>query len=189
MRRGSSKVAMSRKRPAPSPAADVVTPATSRPKPDRVVLDVGGTTFTTSKNTLVANSTYFKSIFREGWPDDDYFLDRDPKTFELLLTYMRSGVVELPEHDESLARRVLLEAQFLGVDGFLSAVKAQAYRNLVKELEGLDADAATNFDKKHGGSRTHSGRACCRRASTGACRRRRRRRSASSFRSCWPPTM
>ena len=143
--------AMSRKRPAPSPAADVVTPATSR-KPDRVVLDVGGTLFTTSKNTLVANSTYFESIFREGWPDDDYFLDRDPATFALLLTYMRNGVVELPEHDESLARRVLLEAQFLGIDDFLSAIKAQAYRNLVKVgWKGSDTDAATNFDKKHGG--------------------------------------
>ena len=55
-----------------------------------VALDVGGTTFTTSKNTLVANSTYFKSIFRDGWPDDDYFLDRDPKTFELLLKLLRA---------------------------------------------------------------------------------------------------
>ena len=140
---------MSRKRPAPSPAADVVT----RPKPDRVVLDVGGTTFTTSKNTLTANSTYFKSIFGDNWSsDDDYFLDRDPATFTLLLTYMRTGVVELPEHDESLARRVLLEAQFLGIDGFLTAVKAQAYRNLeAEDWEGTDADAATNFDAEHGG--------------------------------------
>ena len=65
---------------------------------------------------------------------------------------MRTGVVELPEHDESLARRVLLEAQFLGIDDFLSAIKAQAYRNLVKEgWKGSDTDAATNFDKKHGG--------------------------------------
>ena len=142
---------MSRKRPAPSSAADVEPPATPR-KPDRVVLDVGGTTFTTSKNTLTANSTYFKSIFREGWPDDDYFLDRDPATFSLLLTCMRTGVVELPEHDESLARRVLLEAQFLGMDGFLSAIKAQAYRNLEAEgWKGSDADAVKNFDKSHGG--------------------------------------
>lgn len=144
---------MSRKRPAPSPAADVVTPSTSRPKPDRVVLDVGGTTFTTSKNTLTMNSAYFQRIFGDNWTsDDDYFLDRDPATFALLLTYMRSGVVELPEHDESLARRVLLEAQFLGVDGFLSAIKAQAYRNLAAEdWDGSDADAATNFDAEHGG--------------------------------------
>lgn len=145
--------AMSRKRPAPSPAADVVTPSTSRPKPDRVVLDVGGTMFTTSKNTLTMNSAYFQRIFGDNWSsDDDYFLDRDPATFALLLTYMRTGVVELPEHDESLARRVLLEAQFLGVDGFLSAVKAQAYRNLAAEdWEGTDEDAATNFDAEHGG--------------------------------------
>ena len=47
---------------------------------------------------------------------------------------------------------MLLEAQFLGVDGFLSAVKAQAYRNLAAEnWEGSDVDAATNFDTEHGG--------------------------------------
>ena len=51
---------MSRKRPAPSPAADVVTPSTSRPKPDRVVLDVGGTT---SKVSIIRNG---EPVFQRG---------------------------------------------------------------------------------------------------------------------------
>ena len=32
---------------------------------------------------------------------------------------MRSGLVELPEAEPSLARRVLIEAEFLGIDGLL----------------------------------------------------------------------
>ena len=169
---------MSRKRPAPSPpAADVEPPATPRRSLTVWCSTSAAPRSRRARTRSLANSTYFKSIFREGWPDDDYFLDRDPATFSLLLTCMRTGVVELPEHDESLARRVLLEAQFLGMDGFLSAIKAQAYRNLeAEDWKGTDADAVKNFDKSTAGSRTHSGRVCCRRASTGACRRRRRRR-------------
>ena len=80
---------------------------------------------------------------------------------------MRTGVVELPEHDESLARRVLLEAQFLGVDGFLSAVKAQAYRNLACTAEDWDGSSTRTLQRTFtADSRTRCARMCCRRAST-----------------------
>ena len=95
---------------------------------------------------------------------------------------MRTGVVELPEHDESLARRVLLEAQFLGIDGFLFAVKVQAYRNLEEgtDWEGTDEFAATDFDATYGGLEGAPRRVLPARFYGACCRRRRRRSGASS---------
>jgi len=43
---------------------------------------------------------------------------------------MRSGVLLLPQHDERLCARVLLQAEYLGMEALLAEVKAQAYANL-----------------------------------------------------------
>ena len=64
---------------------------------------------------------------------------------------MRRGHLDLPE---SLAQRVLLEAEFLGVDSLLVEVKARAHRNLHSGCQdSSDADAAASFDAEHGGLR------------------------------------
>ena len=145
----------SRKRRAPPDEVAETPDTASQRRPDRVVIDVGGTMFTTSVSTLTGASNYFKMLFAERWDqaasDEPPFIDRDPESFAPLLTFMRTGCVELPEC-ESLARRVLLEALFLGIESLLCAVKAQAHRNLQPEgWEGDDAAAATAFDAEHGG--------------------------------------
>ena len=144
---------MSRKRPAAgSPATDDTT-TPSRRLVDRVVVDVGGTRFSTSTSTLTASSSYFQRLFSDRWAssDDECFLDGDPEPFAILLSYMRRGHLDLPE---SLAQRVLLEAEFLGVDSLLVEVKARAHRNLHSGCQdSSDADAAASFDAEHGGLR------------------------------------
>lgn len=146
---------MSRKRAATSaldtPGAD--TPGTvNKPRVDRVVVDVGGTLFTTSASTLAGSSAYFQRIFSDRWDaGDSCFLDRDPEPFAVLLSYMRSGLLKLPEADAALSCRVLHEAEFLGVDSLLVEVKAQAQRHLHAAWEGSDAEAAAAFDAEHGG--------------------------------------
>ena len=144
---------MSRKRPAAgSPATDDTT-TPNRRLVDRVVVDVGGTRFSTSTSTLTASSSYFQRLFSDRWAssDDECFLDGDPEPFAILLSYMRRGHLDLPE---SLAQRVLLEAEFLGVDSLLVEVKARAHRNLHSGCQdSSDADAAASFDAEHGGLR------------------------------------
>ena len=95
---------------------------------DRIVVDVGGTRFTTSASTLTSASEYFERVLSPRWcaePPDELFLDRDPEPFKILLTYMRTGLLELSKDNQSLARRVMVEAEFLGMQGFIDSVKAQ----------------------------------------------------------------
>mmetsp|Transcript_27954 Transcript_27954/g.59390 ORF Transcript_27954/g.59390 Transcript_27954/m.59390 type:complete len:220 (-) Transcript_27954:545-1204(-) len=86
-----------------------VTTTNSRPGDDAsldiepINVDIGGQLFRVSKTTLVENSSYFESLLSERWKfdekDDDenaVFVDQDPKAFEVLLNYMRSGM--FPEH-------------------------------------------------------------------------------------------
>ena len=144
---------MSRKRPAAGAPATDDTTTPSRRLVDRVVVDVGGTRFSTSTSTLTASSSYFQRLFSDRWAssDDECFLDGDPEPFAILLSYMRRGHLDLPE---SLAQRVLLEAEFLGVDSLLVEVKARAHRNLHSGCQdSSDADAAASFDAEHGGLR------------------------------------
>ena len=136
-----------------SPATDDTT-APVRRLVDRVVVDVGGTRFCTSTSTLTASSSYFQRLFSDRWAsssEDECFLDGDPEPFAILLSYMRRGHLDLPD---SLAQRVLLEAEFLGVDSLLVEVKARAHRNLHPEFQdSSDANAAASFDAEHGGLR------------------------------------
>ena len=95
---------------------------------DRIVVDVGGTRFTTSASTLTSSSEYFERLLSPRWcaePPEEIFLDRDPEPFKILLTYMRTGLLELSKDNQSLARRVMVEAEFLGMQGFIDSVKAQ----------------------------------------------------------------
>ena len=98
---------------------------------DRVVLDVGGTSFTTSVSTLSSSSTYFEALFSR-WDEasnEVVFLDRDPDAFRVLLSCMRQKKAMLPE-DKDLFKRVLMDAVFLGIEWLLVEVKAQTFDNL-----------------------------------------------------------
>ena len=116
--------------------------------------------FTTSVSTLTGASVYFQHMFSDRWqdqPQETLFLDRDPQPFAILLGYMRSGSLELPEADLSLSRRVLLEAEYLGCERLLVEVKATAMRNSrpdssndVIPSPSDDAEAAAEFDAKYG---------------------------------------
>eukprot|EP00966_Prymnesium_polylepis_P114951 2656574-Prymnesium_polylepis.1 len=146
---------MSRKRAVPSSVDDDVgTPVTAtKPRPDGVAINVGGTRFTTNASTLTASSAYFQRLFSDRWAEaaDDYFLDRDPEPFGILLSFMRSGQLKLPKEDPALAESILLEAEFLGLNGVSRVVKARAHRNWNPEWSGDDEAAATAFDEEHGG--------------------------------------
>ena len=124
---------------------------------DRVVLNVGGVQFHTTRTTLTAGSTYFLSRFSSEWvqqdsQEEDLFLDRDSDVFAVLLSCMRSRHVVLPEHDTTLATRVLLDAEFYGLDWLLQEVKqvAWAYLHPTGPAFNQPHEAVEAFDTEYG---------------------------------------
>ena len=108
---------------------------------DRVVIDVGGRHFVTSKSTLISNSSYFSAIFSTEWSNDAesescYFIDQDPDAFVVLLEFMRKGCIEV----HKLNVNVLLLAEFLGLDALIQAIKSRAYRNFHGRDNLIDDD-------------------------------------------------
>ena len=97
-----------------------------------VVLNVGGTRFSTSITTLSNSSAYFESLFSHEWAEsrdngdgEEVFVDQDPEPFRVLLSYMRLGKVEASE----LTLPVLLQAKFFGMERLLAAVRYVARRS------------------------------------------------------------
>ena len=136
------------------PAVDGGGPTSARPD-SRVLIDVGGTRFVSSKTTLAGASLYFRALM-DRWdqhPEESIFLDADADAFQILLSCMRAGTAILPEHDAGLFARVLLLAEYLGMDALLAEIKARAYANMhpaaAKRKKHRDnAQCAALFDRE-----------------------------------------
>jgi len=121
---------------------------------DRVVLDVGGTKFITSASTLTSNSAYFASLLSDNWiesnnnGDDEIFIDQNPSAFSILLDYMRQGSIEI----DDINTKVILLAEFLGMERLLLAVKVRWYCNIGRgPVHTKDDEIVLAFDQEHGG--------------------------------------
>mmetsp|Transcript_25476 Transcript_25476/g.61236 ORF Transcript_25476/g.61236 Transcript_25476/m.61236 type:complete len:295 (-) Transcript_25476:1295-2179(-) len=130
-----------------------------------VNVDVGGVLFRVSKTTLTHSSSYFESMMSERWHFDEkegnerdseaIFVDQDPKAFELILNYMRSGMVYLPREDRYLCKKTLMLAEYLGIHGFLVTVKAITMKHISRREDFLsdEASEAAQFDVRFGSLR------------------------------------
>lgn len=162
----------SRKRRAAGNGADTSADNVNSSVSGRVKVQVGGETFITTRATLEPASAYFARLFATEWssgaPDEELFLDRDPDVFRVLLSFMRSGkACVLPQGDQALFSRVLLDAEFLGIDSLIEQVKVRVQKHLNPlrritrtAVYGLSKDesdeveskwTAEAFDKEHGG--------------------------------------
>jgi len=77
----------------------------------KIILDVGGKKFATSKSTLLSHTdSYFYGLLSSGhWqPDEDgsYFIDRNPKYFSVILDYMRGGKINLKSWNKGDVKRL-----------------------------------------------------------------------------------
>ena len=52
-------------------------------------------------------------------PSEDNFLDRDADSFRILLSFMRFGHVSVLPQEPALFARVLLDAEYLGIDSLI----------------------------------------------------------------------
>jgi len=85
---------------------------------DPIILNVGGTHFSTTLATLrSASGTFFEKMFRNGSTttcsaDGTFFIDRNPSTFEYLLDFIRTGDVLVESADKNLRLQLLEDAEF-----------------------------------------------------------------------------
>eukprot|EP00123_Amoebidium_parasiticum_P020438 comp4999_c0_seq1/m.1092 comp4999_c0_seq1/g.1092 ORF comp4999_c0_seq1/g.1092 comp4999_c0_seq1/m.1092 type:complete len:223 (-) comp4999_c0_seq1:408-1076(-) len=112
-----------------------------------ITVNVGGTSFHTSRETLRTRGTYFKGLLDQadkshGRAVESLFVDRDPKYFCLILNYMRTGklLVEGKLVTDLFLEELHLEAQFYGLAD-LSSVLTQ-----LKELRASVAPPLEQLD-------------------------------------------
>jgi hypothetical protein len=97
----------------------------------RIRLDVGGTVFETSRQTMINRdpTSLLAAMFSDNddalKPEDDgsYFIDRDGAHFRYVIEYLRNGAAASMPPDIATARHVLCEAKFYQL------------RHLVKRIE------------------------------------------------------
>ena len=111
----------------------------------RVILNIGGQRFETSKPTLQKDpESLFALLFKPGTlitpVNNTYFFDRDPAHFRLIINYLRNGCqlptpAVLPKE-----RRYLLElkseCEFYQINGFKTLVDKRLKQ--LDDLDGLD---------------------------------------------------
>jgi len=102
----------------------------------KVKLNVGGTVFTTSKSNLtsVKDSFFFYMLSNEKWkPDEDgeYFIDRDPKYFELILHQHRYGECDYSHLSDFEKNMFKVDIDFYGL-GSLFPELVKKERQMIK---------------------------------------------------------
>ncbi|KAK7232275.1 hypothetical protein SO694_00030326 [Aureococcus anophagefferens] len=117
---------------------------------DVVTLNVGGTMFTTSVETLCADADSMLAAMFSGRhalrPADDgsLFIDRDPKHFGLVLNFLRDGPAAVPPAlrlstggaDEALRAEIFAEANYYQVLGLAALVSGPEERLLACAAAG-----------------------------------------------------
>ncbi|KAK8064086.1 hypothetical protein PG996_008738 [Apiospora saccharicola] len=110
---------------------------------DLIRLQVGECQFTTTLNTLTAESTFFTSMFSGDWnnpktADGAVFIDSDGQTFRHILTYLRSGRFPLfydasnHEFDFAQYQKLLGEAKFFGIPRLQQWIEQHRYRDAIE---------------------------------------------------------
>jgi len=90
-------------------------------------LNIGGTRFETSMETITKLSLFFQSMFCGRYDvkkvdDGSYFIDRDPTHFQFILNFMRDGI--LPNKiNPDIIDIIIQEAQYYSMDSLINALK------------------------------------------------------------------
>jgi hypothetical protein len=122
-----------------------------------VCLQVGDVKYTLNKTMLRAESVLME---QEIDPDDityddtlkrSYYIDLDPEAFSYLVHYIRHSQLDLPSDNKNLFLRVLLCAEFMKMDDFLTLVKARTMMGLEMHeapmgLDPIDGQAIDGID-------------------------------------------
>ncbi|KAL6066734.1 BTB/POZ domain-containing protein KCTD3 [Balamuthia mandrillaris] len=111
-----------------------------------IKLDVGGQVFKTSlRNLLKEPHSFFAVMFSGAWTaqaDENgcYFIDRDPKHFRVILNYLRTGEVVLPQDPEAVAE-LLKEVEFYQLSSLWQEIESQRHNNKKAQAEQTPTEA------------------------------------------------
>ena len=88
---------------------------------DIILLDVGGTLFSTCRSTLTRyGSPFFASLLLNApTGNGSYFIDRDPKIFGLILEALRNPALLIHPDSSLMYKRLLSELDFYGLPSTL----------------------------------------------------------------------
>ncbi|RZC82447.1 hypothetical protein C5167_045227 [Papaver somniferum] len=137
---------------------------------DKVRFNVGGKIFETTATTLASaaeGSSMFGAMFDDEWNfrprevNEEYFIDRDPEYFSVLLNLLRTGELYVPPHipDKLFYREALYyglidnvrTARFCEFDGnrlkLTSSVKGQEFGNCTAIRASPDGGCAVAHDR------------------------------------------
>ena len=108
---------------------------------DRVVLNVGGTRFETTKQTLC---TYPDSMLAKMmdpvspfFQDGEPFIDRDPTCFASILNYLRMGSIAVAYENDKYRESLALEAEFYGLPIFQLPLPPKPKKLTAQEAKAL----------------------------------------------------
>ncbi|KAJ3040084.1 hypothetical protein HK097_002651 [Rhizophlyctis rosea] len=108
-----------------------------------LTLNVGGTLFTTSKDTLTAESEYFRALFSENFAsplhNGSIFIDRDPETFAHILQYLRTNRFPIFHNsnkgfDLELYANIRSDALFYGIDSLVEFIEKKRFEEQVEVI-------------------------------------------------------
>ncbi len=86
-----------------------------------ITLNIGSKLFSVSKERLIKESTYFKSLFKENFKIDrdsngNVFIDRDSTEFEYIIEYFKNKTMSL---NDSNYEDVLSLVKFFGMENLI----------------------------------------------------------------------
>jgi hypothetical protein len=90
----------------------------------KIKLNVGGTLFTTTIQTLSKERSMFSAMFGglfsvESDENDEYFIDRDPQYFKTILNYLRKGTISWSKFSDVELEELYEEIEFYQVNFFI----------------------------------------------------------------------
>jgi len=105
-------------------------------------LNVGGTVFTTSLSTLTTQETFFSGLLSgrfEMMTDETgaYFIDRDPRNFNLILNYLRGQEVFFDDLSIGQLRELASDCEFYQVQGFLKLLVERGFVEIEEEQKSI----------------------------------------------------
>lgn len=91
-----------------------------------IQLNVGGTIFLTTEDTLTSHESMLSALVRHPNPAKQFngalFIDRDPRTFRWILNFLRGSQV-LPPKESTDMLLLKEEAEYFSVDGLLAKIQ------------------------------------------------------------------
>ena len=131
----------------------------------RIVLDVGGTHFSTSRSTLIKHPESMLGVMFSGrhdletmqCKDGSFFIDRDGTHFRHILNYLRDGeeAIESIPNSPDVLLDLFHEAKFYQLDGLTSLLKPILRENVVvkqNQIALLFSSGSGTYYTDYGGS-------------------------------------